>query len=92
MTIAERHAIAALHRAHLRRWRPRLGDLFRTGSNVGDQARARAAACAGLQQEVEAMTAHPQRHYRRHDDYPGDGASYLFVIVAMAMLIGALLS
>jgi len=29
---------------------------------------------------------------RRHDDYPGDGASYLFVIVAMAMLIGALLS
>jgi len=36
MTIAERHAINAARRARLRRWRPRLGDLFRTGSNVGD--------------------------------------------------------
>jgi len=36
MSIAERHAINAAHRARLRRWRPHLGDLFRTGSNVGD--------------------------------------------------------
>jgi len=35
------------------------------------------------------MTPHP---HRRHDDYTGNGALYLFVIVALAMLIGALLS
>jgi hypothetical protein len=36
MTVTKRHAIAEAHRAQLRRWRPRLGDLFRTGSLVGD--------------------------------------------------------
>jgi hypothetical protein len=36
MTIAKRHAIDAALRAQLRRWRPRLGGLFRTGSLTGD--------------------------------------------------------
>jgi len=74
MTIAERHAIAALHRAHLRRWRPRLGDLFRTGSNVGD-TRQPSATKRGPGRKPRHGKPSPGTHTGlvTHDDYEAYG-------------------